>query len=99
MVEEAARELQLDEDCLLVLDFWNTTSSLPVGKSEPLRSTLLLENPDLLLQVLDHGLLLPAHPPGKLDQNQFECVHRRKLVESAAGTQSKIRVSEAAPTA
>jgi len=49
----------------------NEQTSLRVGESETLSAELLAENEILLLQILDHSLLVSAQPSG--DQNAKNC--------------------------
>jgi len=61
---------------------WMPVSSL-IGKPGP-RAELGLENPNLLLKVLDRSLLMAVHPIGNASKKQREWVHRKRIASRRA---------------
>jgi len=63
-----------------------TASALMAGSDEALQPraasthpTMVFEDADLLLRIINHGLLLALHPSSQAQQNELHRIHRRIL--------------------
>lgn len=75
------------------LAFDRHPSALIFGETRAF-SQLLLENPHLLLEVVDDGLLPAVRPPGKADQQKRQGIHRKTIPRSGGHDEHSIGSDE-----